>query len=283
MTQTALITGASAGIGRALATEFASHGYDVVLVARNASALSDVARALSGLRHDSGQARRGETEAAGSDREVDMPRTAVHIIAEDLSRPGSAQALVERVQSEGLTIDVLVNNAGFGLQGEFAALPLDQQVEMIQLNVITLTALTHLLLPGMLERRTGGVLNVASTAAFQPGPLMAVYYATKAYVLSFTEAIAEEAAGRGVKVTALCPGPTQTEFAARARMTDTNLFKGSVMRVERVAREGFDGWNGGQVVVIPGAANRRGAMVVRLAPRALVRRIVKRMNSIAPR
>jgi short-subunit dehydrogenase len=133
----------------------------------------------------------------------------------------------------------------------------------------------------MLERKRGGILNVASTAAFQPGPLMSVYYATKAYVLSLTEGIAEEVAGTGVKVTCLCPGPTETGFAERAAVTETNLFKRAVMDAEAVAREGFDGWNDGQVVVIPGSSNRRGALVVRFAPRAVVRRIVKRLNSQA--
>lgn len=201
----------------------------------------------------------------------------------DLAKTGSAGALVDQLRQNGVQVDVLVNNAGFGLQGEFTELPADQQVEMIQLNVVTLTELTRLLLPGMLQRRTGGVLNVASTAAFQPGPLMSVYYATKAFVLSFTEGIAEEVAGTGVKVTCLCPGPTETAFMDRAGMRGTNLFKGGTMSVEPVAREGFDGWNSGKVVVIPGFANRRGTLVVRLSPRALVRRVVKRMNSIAAR
>ena len=252
MTQTALITGASSGIGRALAQQFASHGYDLVLVARNEDALKDVARATKG-----------------------------HVVAADLSRPGSGMALVDGLSARGLQIDVVVNNAGFGLQGEFAHLSLERQLEMIQLNVTTLTELTRLLLPGILARRSGGVLNVASTAAFQPGPLMAVYYATKAYVLSFTEAIAEEVVGSGVKVSCLCPGPTETEFATRAAMTGTNLFSGSVMGVEEVARDAFEGWNAGKVVIIPGFSNRRRAMGVRFAPRAFVRRVVKRLNSKA--
>jgi short-subunit dehydrogenase len=264
MNQTALITGASSGIGRALAGQFAAHGYDLILVARNAAALEDVGRALS-----------------GSPRGPDKGRaTSIRIVAADLSAPRSGQALVDRLKADTLHVDVLVNNAGFGLQGEFAALPLDRQIEMVQLNAVTLTELTRLLLPGMLERRTGGVLNVASTAAFQPGPMMSVYYATKAYVLSFTEGIAEEVTGSGVKVTCLCPGPTESSFAERAGMTDTNLFKRStLMSVEDVAREGFDGWNAGKTIVIPGFANRRGVAVVRFAPRQMVRRILKRLNS----
>lgn len=267
MNQTALITGASSGIGRALAQQFAARGYDVVLVARSAAGLEEVARSLAAPRRATG----------------DPGPSSVRVLTADLSKTGSAAQLVEQLRQNDIRVDVVVNNAGFGLQGEFDKLPFDQQIEMIQLNVVTLTELTRLLLPGMLERGTGGVLNVASTAAFQPGPLMSVYYATKAFVLSFTEGIAEEVAGSGVKVTCLCPGPTETAFADRAGMRDTNLFKAGAMHVDQVGREGFDGWNNGQVVVIPGSANRRGTLVVRLVPRAIVRRVVKRMNSMAPK
>ena len=250
--KTALITGASTGIGRALAHQFAAHGYHLVLVARNEDALNEVGRALSST-----------------------------VIPFDLSQPHSGSALVEHLHARGLQIDVVVNNAGFGLQGEFSELPIDQQLEMIQLNVTTLTELTRLLIPGMLTRRAGGVLNVASTAAFQPGPLMAVYYATKAYVLSFTEAIAEEVSAAGLKVSCLCPGPTETGFATRARMTDTNLFRGGAMSADEVARAAFEGWSSGKVVIVPGFRNSRGTLVVRLVPRAWVRRVVKRLNSLA--
>jgi len=273
MNQTALITGASSGIGRALAEQFAAHGYDLVLVARHAGNLREVERAASGVRQGSGQARRSVAEAAR------VPR--VTSVAADLSAPHSAQGLVDRLNAEELRIDVLVNNAGFGLQGEFVDLPVERQMDMIQVNVVTLTELTRLLLPGMRERRTGGVLNVASTAAFQAGPMMSVYYATKAFVLSLTEGVAEEVAGTGLKVSCLCPGPTETNFAERAGMTATNLFKGPRMRAADVAREGFDGWNRGEIIVIPGSANRRGALFVQLAPRSMVRRIVKRLNSNA--
>ncbi|HTM03756.1 MAG TPA: SDR family oxidoreductase [Vicinamibacterales bacterium] len=252
MNQAALVTGASSGIGRALAREFAAHGFDVVLVARREEALRDVSREIKGR---------------------------VHLVAMDLAGQGAGTALADEVQRRGIQVDVAVNNAGFGLQGEFSALPLDRQLEMIQLNVTTLTELTRRLLPGMLERRSGGILNVASTAAFQPGPLMAVYYATKAYVLSFTEAITEELAGRGVKISCLCPGPTHSEFAARADMQGTPLFRGRVMDAETVARAGYEGWMAGEAVIVPGAANRRGTWLVRLAPRAMVRRIVKGLNT----
>jgi uncharacterized protein len=281
MPQTALITGASSGIGRALATQFVDNGYDVVLIARNEDALASVARTLSGLRQGSGQARRSSAQAAPPPGEPGKAGPNVQVLTADLAQAGAGSALVDQITTRGISIDVVVNNAGFGLQGEFAHLPLKRQIEMIQLNVTTLTELTRLLLPPMLSRGSGGVLNVASTAAFQPGPLMAVYYATKAYVLSFTEAVAEEVAGTGLKVSCLCPGPTETEFAARAAMTGTNLFKGSVMSVEAVAREAFAGWNTGKVVIVPGASNRRGALGVRLLPRAWVRRVVKRLNSLA--
>jgi short-subunit dehydrogenase len=292
MTQTALITGASSGIGRELALQFAAHGYDLVLVARTVTALEDVARAAAALRASGSASQHSEPGAAGprerrrqgtaglpGGRDQDL--TGVRIVSADLSRPGSASTLVELLRRDDIRVDVLVNNAGFGLQGEVADLPLDRQIEMIQLNVVALTELTRLLLPEMLARHSGGVLNVASTAAFQPGPLMSVYYATKAYVLSFTEGLAEEVADKGVKVTCLCPGPTGTEFAKRANMTGTNLFKAGTMTADQVAREGFEAWATGKVVFIPGASNRRGALVVRVTPRRVVRRIVKRLNSVA--
>jgi uncharacterized protein len=252
---TALITGASAGIGRSLALLFARHGFDVVLVARREAALRELA-----------------TEAERSGR---MARA----IAADLAVAGGVEELHGRLQREGLEVDVLVNNAGFGLLGPFHELPLDRQIAMIQLNVTSLTAFTRLLLPPMLARNRGGVLNVASTGAFQPGPLMAVYYATKAYVLSFSEALAEEVAGSALKVSCLAPGPTRTEFADRAAMTRTRLFAGPAMSADEVARLGFDGWNAGKRLVIPGIRNRFGALAVRFAPRAFVSGFVKWLNS----
>lgn len=253
---TTVVTGASAGIGRSLALLYAQNGYDVVLVARREAALQEVA--------------------------ADIARTgrAARVIAADLAVEDGAQQVHDRVKRDGIEVDVLVNNAGFGLQGRFDQLPLDRQIAMIQLNVTTLTALTRLLLPSMLARNAGGVLNVASTAAFQPGPLMAVYFATKAYVLSFTEALAEEVADSALKVSCLAPGPTRTEFAERAAMTTTRLFQGgSVMSSDDVARIGFEGWNAGRRVIVPGASNRFRALSVRLAPRAVVTKIVKRLNS----
>ena len=182
----------------------------------------------------------------------------------------------EQLAARQLTIDILVNNAGFGVYGPFAATPAAEEARMIQVNVAALTMLTKRLLPGMIERRHGRVLNVASTAAFQPGPLMAVYYASKAYVLSFSEALSNETSGTGVTVTCLCPGPTRTGFQDRARMRESRLFSMvSVASAADVARAGYDGMMAGRAIVIPGLANKAGVQAVRVAPRALVRRLVR--------
>lgn len=254
---TALVTGASSGIGRELALLFAHAGYDLVLVARKEDALSQVASGIS-----------------------QFGRRA-HIIAADLSEPAAAARLYERLAAERIAVDVLVNNAGVGARGRFDQIPLDRQIAMIQLNVTSLTALTHLLLPGMLERNEGGILNVASTAAFQPGPLMSVYYATKAYVLSFTEGLAEELSATRLKISCLAPGPTETEFAKAASMTTSRLFKGEVMSAAEVAKAGYDGWRNGKRVVIPGTRNLLGTLMVRFSPRGTVTRIVKGLNADA--
>jgi short-subunit dehydrogenase len=252
---TALITGASSGIGRDLAHLFAADGHNLVLVARRAEALQALAADLA--------------------RQYKIDATAIAI---DLTQPDAPTRIVAELSRGGTLIDIVVNNAGFGLQGAVAALPLQRQLEMIQVNVTALTALTRLFLPGMLERNRGGALSVASTAAFQPGPLMAVYYATKAYVESFTEALAEEVKGSGLRVSCLCPGPTATEFAEAAAMTDTNLFRGRTMTSADVARIGYDGWKNGKVLVVTGLSNKISMSLVRMAPRSMVRRLVKRLN-----
>jgi len=172
-----------------------------------------------------------------------------------------------------------VNNAGFGAHGPVAGIGVGRQLDMIEVNVAALTRLTALLLPGMLERRRGGILNVASTAAFQPGPNSAVYYATKAYVLSFTEALAEEVRGSGVRVSCLAPGPTDTGFAAQAGATGSRLFRRGVMDAGRVARAGHDGLRRGKTLVIPGLRNRALAVGARLSPRILVTKISGYMQS----
>jgi short-subunit dehydrogenase len=253
---TALVTGASSGIGRSLALEFARAGHDLALVARREAALTELA---------------GEVSRVG--------RTAtVHAV--DLNDTGAPMQLHRQLASAGIIIDVLVNNAGVGAQGRFEALGLERQLAMIQLNVTSLTALTWLFLPAMLAANRGGVLNVASTAAFQPGPLMAVYYATKAYVLSLTEAIAEEVSASNLKVSCLCPGPTHTGFVDAADMRGSRLFKTGAMTADAVASQGFQGWAAGKRVVIPGASNRLGAFAARHAPRRLTVKLVQQLNQV---
>ncbi len=254
--QTALITGASSGIGRALAHQFAADGHDLVVVARRAAALDEVVREV--------------TRAYG---------VKASAISADLAQPAGARQLYDDLIRAGTAIDVVVNNAGFGDHGTVAELPLDRQLAMIQVNVTALTELTRLFLPGMLERNQGGILNVGSTAGFQPGPLMAVYYATKAYVVSFTEALAEELAGSALRVSCLAPGPTATGFAEEARMTETRLFRLGTMNAADVARIGYEGWKQRKVLVVPGLTNRLGVVLVRVAPRSLVRRLVKDLNA----
>jgi uncharacterized protein len=254
--ETVLITGASSGIGRSLADLFARDGYGLVLVARRAAALEELASELARAHH-----------------------VLTRVIPADLAQPGGAEMLHSELQRAGLTIDVLVNNAGVGMQGEFAALPLDRQVAMITLNVTSVTVLTRLLLPAMIERRRGGVLNVGSIAGFQPGPFMAVYYATKAYVVSWSDALAEELRGSGLKVSCLAPGPTVTGFAAGAGATESRLFQGDTMTPDEVARIGYEGWKQSKPLVVAGLRNRISALVVRFAPRSSVRKIVRRLNT----
>jgi short-subunit dehydrogenase len=253
---TALVTGASSGIGLELATLLARDRHDLVFVARSLDRLEVIAR---GLREEHG--------------------VSVTILAMDLADPVAPLEIARQLAQHRLNIDILVNNAGFGVYGPFSKTPLDKELEMIQVNVTALTHLTKLLLPRMLERRRGRILNVASTAAFQPGPLMAVYYATKAYVLSFSEALANETAGTGVTVTALCPGPTITEFQKQAGVDATRLFKGAlVMDAPTVARVGYDGMMRGARVVIPGVANRALVQGLRVTPRRLVTAIARRLQ-----
>ncbi len=254
--QTALITGASGGIGLELARLFAAGGYDLVLVARSTTKLEELA---------------GELRKHGA---------AVRVLAKDLARPESPEEVFRELEAAGVAVDVLVNNAGFATYGPFAETDLQKELEELQLNVVTLTHLTKKLLPGMLARRRGGVLNLASTAGFQPGPLMAVYYATKAYVISFSEALAEELSGTGVTVSVLCPGPTATGFQRRAGMEASKLFSG-VMQVAdaaAVARAGYEGFRAGKRIVIPGLLNKVGVQSIRISPRSLATRIVKRMQ-----
>jgi short-subunit dehydrogenase len=255
--ETVLVTGASSGIGRELASCFAADGCRLVLVARKRQALQTLADELR--------------------KEY---KTHSEVIPADLSQPGTPARLFEHFQANGHKIDVLVNNAGFGAYGDFAALPLERQLEMVQVNVTAVVHLSRLLLPGMIERHHGGVLNVASTAAFQPGPGMAVYYATKAFLLSFSEAISEEVSGSGVIVTALCPGPTDTNFGAAACDRFSKSFLKSTMTSATVARIGHAAFRKGQVVAIAGLRNKFPSLAVRLLPRVAVRKIVKRLNAM---
>ena len=250
---TALVTGASSGIGWELANLFASDRHDLVLVARNKERLEQRGRELS----------------AGFG-------VAVRVIAKDLADPDAPLDIFEEIRAAGFEVDALVNNAAFGVYGPFARTEAARGLEMIQVNVVAVTHLTKLFLPPMLERRRGRILNVSSTAAFQPGPLMAVYYATKAFVLSFSEAIGNELTGSGVTVTALCPGPTNTEFQKVAGMEETRLFTGPLVKDPRsVARAGYAGMKRGKRIVIPGLGNKLLAQSVRFAPRHLVTQVTR--------
>ena len=253
--ETVLITGASSGIGRELARCFAESGSDLVLVARREDRLRELSTALA--------SRYG---------------VKAHVLPKDLTLPAAGLEIENELRSAGIRVDVLVNNAGFGDYGAFAGLGLDRQMKMLQVNVGAVTELTRRFLPAMIERKRGGILNIASSAAFQPGPFMSVYYATKAYVLHFSEGIAEELATTGVTVTCLCPGPTVTEFGADSHMDGTLMFRMGAMPAGRVARAGYNGYRAGKVVVIPGFRNKLVAFSVRTGPRSLVRKIVKLLH-----
>lgn len=242
---TVLITGASGGIGYELAKLFARDHHNLVLVARSADKLAQVA---------------AELQPRGV-----MAKT----IPLDLATPLAPKFLFGQLQDT--PIDILINNAGYGAFGEFATMPEEEILGQINLNITALTELTRLLLPGMVQRRAGRIMNVASTAAFQPGPLMAVYYASKAYVLSFSEAIANELRHTGVTVTCFCPGPTHTGFARRAGTENSRLFKHvGAMSAEKVARDGYRALMDGRTLAISGAHNWLGAQSVRFAPRKMV-------------
>ena len=258
MTETVLITGASSGIGKELAYLFAADGARLLLVARTQQRLQELATDLN--------------QRYG---------TATEVFVADLSQPDAPQHLFDWTQARGLTVDVLVNNAGFGAHGPFVTLPLKRQLDMIQVNVTALTHLSRLFLPDMIARRRGGLLNVASTAAFQPGPYMAVYYATKAYVLHFTEALAEEVSGTPITVSCLAPGPTATHFAEEAHLTNTLLFKIPPMSARKVAQAGYRGFRKGKVLIIPGWRNKLGVWLIRCTPRSLARKIVKQLQAPA--
>ncbi len=252
----ALITGASSGIGLELAKLMAAHGHSLVLVARSKDKLESLSSELSS-RHG----------------------IKVKVITKDLSVIASCREIYDELSRENIRVDILVNNAGFGGYGEFWKADFDHDVRMMSLNVVALVQLTKLFLKDMIQHRQGRVLNVASTAAFQPGPLMAVYYASKAFVLSFSEAIANETRGTGVTVTALCPGPTETNFRAAAGMTKSMRFSSQLnVHVEAVARAGYEGMKRGEIIVIPGFKNRIVAKLVRVMPRNFITRMVRKIQ-----
>jgi hypothetical protein len=245
MKKVALITGASAGLGVEFARQLSKRGHAPVLAARRKERLEQLAKELGNAR----------------------------AVAIDLSKANAAAKLMADLKAAGEEVEILINNAGFGLIGQFARLDAKRERQMIDLNVGTLTDLCRAFAPQMIARKSGAILNVASTAAFQPGPNMAVYFATKAYVLSFTEALHEEWKDRGIKVSALCPGPTRTEFGDVAGIKTLGSFDRLAMEAEPVVRAGLEGLDRNQAVVIPGVPNKIGAWSTRLAPRSTVRKI----------
>ncbi len=250
-----LVTGASSGIGRELARCFAADGCRLILTARRQPELDALAAELKAR--------------SGND---------VTVILADLAQADGISALLATLQQRNLSPDVLVNNAGFGARGEFTRMPAERLAAMLAVNVDAVTALAHALLPAMRERQRGGILNVASTAAFQPGPYMAAYYASKAYVLSLSEALFTECRADGVAVTCLCPGATATGFAAQANVEGSLLFRLGQMHVTAVAHAGYAGFRSGRALVIPGWRNKLGVQALRVSPRALVRKLISRLQ-----
>ena len=256
-TETVLITGSSSGIGLELAKCFAADKSDLILVARNTEALEKLA---AQLRQQNG--------------------IQVHVITADLGLSQTPESIFLEVKGRGLTVDVLVNNAGFGLHGEFAELPLARQLEMIQVNVSSLVALTGLFVPEMIQRQHGGILNVGSVAGFIPGPHMAIYYATKAFVLSFSEALHEELRGAGIAVTVLCPGPTETNFSQVARQHRIRKAQAGKMSAKDVAQIGYANFRRAKCLSIPGASNKILTVAAKIPPRSFIRQLVSKYNSL---
>jgi hypothetical protein len=245
LTPVALVTGASAGLGVEFARQLSKRGHRLVLAARRKERLEEMA------------AERGNARAA----------------AIDLSKPEAVTELIADIEGAGEDVDLLINNAGFGLIGRFAELDAKREREMIDLNVGALTDLCRAVAPRMIARKSGGILNVASTAAFQPGPKMAVYFATKAFVLSLSEALHEELKPHGIKVSCLCPGPTRTEFGEVAGFGGNSLFDRVAMRADDVVRQGLNGLDRNRAVVVTGWLNKLGAASTRFAPRPAARKI----------
>ena len=256
MKKTALITGASSGIGLELAKIHASKGGNLVLVARSTDKLENLKNEIE--------------QQFGSQ---------VIIIAKDLSKQEAPKEVYDQLQQESINVDYLFNNAGFGDYGFFHETDWDKEAQMIDLNVRTLTHFTKLFIKDMVNKKSGKIMNVASTASFQPGPLMSVYYATKHYVLAFSEGIANELKGTGVTVTALCPGPTASGFQNAAAMNDSKLVKGVKMPSSReVAEYGYRSLEKGKVVAIHGFMNKMMAESSRFMPRSIVRSVVRKVQ-----
>lgn len=254
---TALITGASAGLGEQFAGLFAKDGHDVILVARNGARLEAIAERLR------------------------IHKVRTYVVAEDLSKAGASARLHARVKELNVSVDFLVNNAGFGSNGPFLDLPLEREVEMVELNCVTLMELSHRFGRDMRERKSGKILNIASTAGFQPGPFMATYYATKAFVVSFTEALAFELKDSGVTVTCHCPGATATEFAKTSGNDKSRLFQRSsgIAKAEDVAAHAYQAMMEGEVIAVHGLMNWFGWQGLRVSPRAVIRSLVASVNS----
>ncbi len=249
MKNTALITGGDSGIGLALAHEFARHGHDLILVARNPSELDKASRALA-------------LNNAGCE---------VHTIARDLEDEDTPQEIHRELMAGGIEVDILVNNAGHGARGKFHELPLERHLSVIELNINALVRMTRLFLPDLVARNSGRILNLASVASFQPGPLLATYHATKAFVLSLTIAIREELRDTNITVTALAPGATDTRFFERADMQDTRIAQNDNMLMDPgdVARGAYKALMAGEDIFIPGPMNKVMTAMRHVMPKTL--------------
>lgn len=255
--ETVLITGASTGIGFELAKIFFEKGYDLVLISQNKDRLLKAAKELRTLSSNF-----------------------IKIIPKDLSKPTAAQEIYQEIKRDGINIEVLVNNAGFGTYGLFADSKLDEQQQMIEVNIQSLVSLTNLFLPDMIKSKKGKILNVASIAGFLPGPLMSVYYASKAFVLSFSKALSNELEGTGVTLSALCPGPTATQFQARAKVEKLTVFNRGVSSSKQVAKDGYEGLMKGERVIISGLTNKIQLFFIRFIPTGSLLKIVRKIQEM---
>lgn len=251
----AVVTGASSGIGTAFARRLARDGWGLILVARRKDRLDDLASSL-----------------------VEAHSIPIIVFAADLEHPDTPSNLVRTLDDEGIAIHTLINNAGFGLRGSFASLPADRQIAMINLNVTALTALSRAFLPGMIARKTGGIINVGSTVAFQPGPFMAVYYATKAFVMSLSEALHEEARPYGVVVTAVAPGPVPTEFSSVADLHGSKLVHLPSVTPEAVVDAALAAYEAKRATVIPGWSNKISRFGSKILPSVVTRKMAARIQ-----